>query len=290
MNVRTLNRQGKTVMASIGPVGGGAGGRSDGDGAEGAGANSSFLKNTPIEINEAEVPIRFSRYGLWADTAGAGKWRGGSGTVMEFQVFSPQTMITARNRDRSIFSAWGLNGGYAGKTSSFVVNPDTPKEIVLNNKDIVHCEANDIIRIIGPGAGGWGDPLERSIEALQADLDGGFVSVASAEQFYGVAFVDGKIDVKATEQQRMAKKVQRPLFDYGPALTAFKKIWNDNKYAALTTLLLETSIPWRHWVKTTVFGSVEKGEYNNKPDKEQIVSIYNQLVKRFPEMRIANIN
>ena len=78
MNVKTTdNRSGRTIMASIDPITGGAGGWSGGDGADGSGANSSFLKNTPVEINETEVPIKVLRYGLVPDTGGAGKHRGG---------------------------------------------------------------------------------------------------------------------------------------------------------------------------------------------------------------------
>jgi N-methylhydantoinase B len=33
------------------------------DGTNGSGADSAYLKNTPIEINETEVPVRFLRYG-----------------------------------------------------------------------------------------------------------------------------------------------------------------------------------------------------------------------------------
>ena len=78
MNVKTTdNRSGRTIMASIDPITGGAGGWSGGDGADGSGANSSFLKNTPVEINETEVPIKVLRYGLVPDTGGAGRHRGG---------------------------------------------------------------------------------------------------------------------------------------------------------------------------------------------------------------------
>jgi N-methylhydantoinase B len=70
-----------------------------GDGQDGSNA---FLKNTPIEITEAEVPIRSSATGWLPDSGGAGRWRGGLATQMEFQVFSPNTRITARNRDRSL--------------------------------------------------------------------------------------------------------------------------------------------------------------------------------------------
>ena len=59
-------------MASIGPVGGGAGGGPYEDGAEGSGANMSFLKNTPVEISESEIPIRIHKYGLVPDSGGAG--------------------------------------------------------------------------------------------------------------------------------------------------------------------------------------------------------------------------
>jgi N-methylhydantoinase B len=117
MNVKTTTRAGRTVMASIGPVGGGAGGGPFADGAEGCGANMSYLKNTPVEITEAEIPIKIRRYGLVPDSGGAGRWRGGSGLEMEFQLFAPQSMVTARNRDRSVFSAWGLRGGRAGRPS-----------------------------------------------------------------------------------------------------------------------------------------------------------------------------
>ena len=77
MNVNSVDhRTGRRVVASIDPISGGAGGNPQEDGADGSGANSSFLKNTPVEINEAEVPIRILRYGLTQDSAGAGRFRG----------------------------------------------------------------------------------------------------------------------------------------------------------------------------------------------------------------------
>ena len=101
VNVMTHDdRTGEAVIAAINPVVGGSGGMPTGDGTNGCGADAAYLKNTPVEITEAEVPIRFLRYGLAPDTGGAGRWRGGLATQMEFQVFAPNTRITARNRDR----------------------------------------------------------------------------------------------------------------------------------------------------------------------------------------------
>ena len=126
MNVKTTdNRTGRTIMASIDPITGGAGGWSGGDGADGSGANSSFLKNTPVEINETEVPIKVLRYGLVPDSGGPGRHRGGLATQLEFKVFAPNTVVTARNRDRTRFSSWGSNGGRPGATSCFWRNRES---------------------------------------------------------------------------------------------------------------------------------------------------------------------
>ena len=45
-------------MANLDPITGGGGGTAFRDGTEGSGANFGFLKNTPVEINEAEVPVK----------------------------------------------------------------------------------------------------------------------------------------------------------------------------------------------------------------------------------------
>jgi N-methylhydantoinase B len=283
VNVRTLNKRGQVVMASVGPVGGGAGGMPHGDGAEGAGANTSFLKNTPVEINEAEVPIRVLRYGLWTDTGGAGKWRGGSSTVMEFQVFSPQTMITARNRDRSNFGAWGLNGGHGGKSSQFVRNPGRADEEILGNRDIVHCTAGDVLRIVGPGGGGWGDPLDRPLDRVRFDLECGFISRESAESLYGVVFDGEDIDETATSERRAQPRPERPLFDYGPGRSKYQETWNDARYGVLTEVLMQTSIPWRHWLKKEIFAAVARGDHQDLADAAQIRAIYQVLAADYPQ-------
>lgn len=96
MNIKTSARNGRQVMASIGPVGDGGGAAPFADGSDGAGGATGLWRNTPVEITETEVPIRFLRYGLQPDTRAPGLWRGGLSAVMEFQVFSPETVVTAR--------------------------------------------------------------------------------------------------------------------------------------------------------------------------------------------------
>jgi N-methylhydantoinase B len=261
MNVKTSRKDGQTVMASIGPVGGGAGGGPFADGAEGCGANMSYLKNTPVEINEAEIPIEIRRYGLVPDSGGPGFFRGGSALEMEFQLFAPQSMVTARNRDRSVFSSWGLKGGRSGATSRFARNPGTDRGVELGSTDIVHCDPGDIILIQGPGAGGYGDPLDRAVEKVLADVRGGFVSRDRARDDYGVVVgQDLRVDEAATAALRgaAARRETTGLFGHGPGRRAYEAVWSEARYEALTRILAEVPVTWRYFVKHQIFAAIGK--------------------------------
>lgn len=287
MNVKTSTSDGRPVMASIGPVGGGAGGGPRADGAEGCGANMSFLKNTPVEINEAEVPIRIRRYGLVPDSGGAGRYRGGLGLEMEFQLFAPQSMVTARNRDRSRFSAWGLAGGQPGSTSRFAQNPDTDRTVELGSIDIVNCEPKDVILIQGPGAGGYGRPVDRPAEEVLFDVRRGFVSRARAKSDYGVSITaEMSIDEAETERLRAAlDRVQTvEEFGHGAARIAHEKVWTQARYAALTHILAQLPVSWRHFAKHRIFAAIGDREPADQQDATDVYEAYAQLCASFAEL------
>ncbi|MBV9783081.1 MAG: hydantoinase B/oxoprolinase family protein [Acidisphaera sp.] len=287
MNVKTTTRAGRTVMASIGPVGGGAGGGPFADGSEGSGANMSYLKNTPIEISEAEIPVRIRRYGLVADSGGAGRWRGGSALEMEFQLFAPQSMVTARNRDRSIFSAWGLCGGQAGRVSRFIRNPDTDAAVELGSTDVVSCDPGDIILIQGPGAGGYGDPVERPVEAVAADVRCGFVSADRARTDYGVA-LDAALAVDAAATARLRAELSRRRapgeFGHGAGRLAFEAVWTPARYDALTRILIEVPTTWRFFVKHRVFAALAGHVASTGGGAADVVAAYETLAAGFADL------
>ena len=287
MNVKTTTRAGRAVMASIGPVGGGAGGGPWADGADGCGANMSYLKNTPVEINEAEVPVTIRRYGLVPDSGGAGRWRGGLALEMEFQLFAPQSMVTARNRDRSVFSAWGLCGGQAGRVSRFIKNPGTDGAVELGSADIVPCDPGDIILIQGPGAGGYGDPVERPVEAVVDDVRRGFVSAERARSDYGVV-VDAAfaVDAAATARLRgeMARRRAPAEFGHGPGRTAFEAVWTLARYDALTRILAEAPVTWRYFVKHRVFAALAGRVAPADGGAADVIAAYEALAAKFPDL------
>jgi N-methylhydantoinase B len=257
VNVMTTdNRTHRTVLAAVNPVVGGAGGMPHRDGTNGSGADAAYLKNTPVEVTEAEVPIQVLRYGLLQDSGGAGRWRGGLATAMDFRVFAPNSRVTARNRDRSRFRPWGILGGGPGAPSGFALNPGTDRERALGNTDTLTLEPGDVLHIHSPGGGGRGDPLEREAGRVALDVARGYVSTAAALRQYGVVLgADGTVDDAATEAARAARRPTQPAphFAFGPEREAHEAVWTPEIYRELTTILAAMPVHWRFFVKTKLF-------------------------------------
>jgi N-methylhydantoinase B len=290
MNVNSVDhRTGRRVVASIGPISGGAGGNPREDGTDGSGGNSSFLKNTPVEINEAEVPIHILRYGLTKDSAGAGRYRGGLATELEFRVYAPNTRITARNRDRNRFRAWGTNGGRAGGPSSFLLNPGSEREVNLGNTDILTVAPGDVIKVACGGAAGWGPPWERPAQDVLMDVRRGFVSPERAEQDYGVVLTKGAIDEAATVRRRAALKAQGrdAFFDFGPEREAFDAVWTEANYDVLTVGLAALPTHWRFFIKQRVFETVASVE-RIAGDGSELKRIMGDIVAEYPQLASGN--
>jgi N-methylhydantoinase B len=281
MNVKTSARNGRPVMASIGPVGGGGGGAPGSDGSDGAGGATGFLRNTPIEISEAEVPIRFLRYGLEADTGAPGRYRGGLSAVMEFEISAPETVVTARNRNRSIMSGWGVNGAQPGTVSRFLRNPGREDEVSLGNTDVVHCGPGDVIRVIGPGAGGYGDPFTRAPELVLADIRKGAVSIKSAADDYGVVLKDRIVDITATAERRAARPISTEIITHGAERKAFEAVWTEERYKNLTDFLASAPIGWRFFLKHRTFEAVDKLKADPRPVAEQMQGIFAEMRGRY---------
>ncbi len=283
MNVMTTNnRTYKTVLAAVNPIVGGGGGMPDRDGTNGSGADSAYLKNSPIEITEAEVPIQILRYGLLPDSGGAGRWRGGLATSLDFKVFAPNSRITARNRDRSRFRPWGTLGGKAAAPSNFLLNPGTTRERILGNTDFVIAEPGDVVHIHSPGGGGRGSPLDREPERVLEDVERGYVTVAAAQRDYGVVIRDGTIDAAATAARRneMASSKSDGFFDFGPEREQFERTWSPAAYDELTLILAGLPTHWRFFVKGKVFELI--GDVTGPGEPERVRSAFAAARARFP--------
>jgi N-methylhydantoinase B len=175
-------------------------------------------QNFPIEFVEREHAIRVQLYEIEPDSGGPGYYRGGTSVRREVQMLS--TGILNTRLDNVAFPCWGANGGLAGRGGTITINPSTPSERrVPAIGDGIAVEVGDVIQVITPGGGGWGDPFERPVERVRDDVRRRFVTLAGAREDYGVVLdpTTFEVDVAATDALRSAPRPLRPMFDRGVA-------------------------------------------------------------------------
>ena len=85
------------------------GGRDGIDGMDAVDTLYANTRNNPIEDVETHLPLRVLRYELREDSGGAGKWRGGLGSVREI-CFLDNGGASVEG-DGHKFHPWGFLGG-----------------------------------------------------------------------------------------------------------------------------------------------------------------------------------
>jgi N-methylhydantoinase B len=170
-------------------MGGGAGAFSDRDGMDAVHVHTVNSTNLPAEAFEVEYPLLLEEYCLVPDSGGAGRHRGGMGMARQIRVRDDNTTFSARS-DAHIIPAPGVQGGRSSNVTRILRNPGTGREAALHSKASgLTLMAGEIIRVETLGGGGFGDPAERSLDALAQDLREEKVTRAAAERDYGVALV-----------------------------------------------------------------------------------------------------
>ncbi|MGN6167164.1 MAG: hydantoinase B/oxoprolinase family protein [Solirubrobacteraceae bacterium] len=161
------------------------GGRHGKDGLDAVDTLYANTRNNPIEDIESHLPLRVTRYELLEDRAGAGRWRGGLGTVREVEFLDAAGY--SLEGDGSVWAPPGLFGGQPGAPGAVSVNPGSGDERELPSKfPYRRAAAGDRLRLMSPCGGGYGDPLERDRDAVRADVSEGYVSPESAREKYGL--------------------------------------------------------------------------------------------------------
>jgi len=158
------------------------GARAGRDGVNGVAVHVGNSRATPVEILESEFPVRLRRFELRADSGGAGRWRGGLGTVREYELLD-NARLSAR-MDRHTTSPRGLDGGRPGRPGALIVNPGTEERRLPARSGDVEVRAGDILCVERPGGGGLGDPAQRDPALLAADLLDGYVTLEEAARNY----------------------------------------------------------------------------------------------------------
>ena len=196
------------IMSDV--ISGTWGARPNKDGIDGLTNPGSIISNIPTELMELDYPVRIEQYALTRDTGGAGKYRGGVAITRDWRYVGDEPANLTIRSDRRDHPPYGLSGGLSGAPSSSLLNPGTGKERILRTMVSDTVRPGDLIRHIQPGAGGWGDPFQRDPTAVERDVQDDKVSIAKAEELYGVV-IDSEtleLDRQATQELRLRLRAE----------------------------------------------------------------------------------
>jgi N-methylhydantoinase B len=169
MNQSGVNAAGKPY-ANMFFFNGGMGGNVRGDGISCLSWPSN-VSSTAVEISEHIAPIRIHHKRLRPDSGGPGRHRGGLGQEILIESRSDTPIAVSFLAERTIFPAFGIEGGKAGAPGVLRINGekvDPKRQYVLRR--------GETVLLATPGGGGHGDPTERDPHALAADLASGHVT------------------------------------------------------------------------------------------------------------------
>ena len=192
---------GQTPFVLVDMINGAWGGRADKDGVEGVTNPSQNMSNLPVETLEARYPLMMEEYSLRPDSGGAGRYRGGLGLTRQYRLLADGAVLQIR-ADRHDHQPYGLFGGGSAAPCRNVLNPASDAAEILPAKTTLEVRSGVVLRHEQAGGGGYGDPLDRSLDLIQEDVSEGKFTAEFAATNYGAVFTDGALDVAATEAKR----------------------------------------------------------------------------------------
>jgi N-methylhydantoinase B len=208
-------------------LGGGSGGRYYADGSDVIHIVPDS-RNQPAEFTETRFPLLVEKLALRTDSGGPGERRGGLGYDKVYRSLVESRFIVTADRVR--LGCYGVNGGKAGRPFATTIDPDGAARVLGGLVDGEKVAAGQCVRVETTGGGGWGDPLERDVDAVRRDVICGLVSRHAAYEDYGVVIEDdedAEIDIAATEARRAELRERRPgplpIIDRGSGFETFAK-------------------------------------------------------------------
>ncbi|GGE11993.1 methylhydantoinase [Aureimonas endophytica] len=140
--------------------------------------------NCPAEVAEARYGLSVDQAALNAEPGGEGQWRGGKGIDVHYRVRADDNFLSV-GYTRSRIPPWGVAGGRDGSTNYVELRRKDGTRERLSFATNVAVNAGDVIRVVTGNGGGYGDPRERSREAVAEDLKDGYLTPERAREIYG---------------------------------------------------------------------------------------------------------
>ncbi len=137
-------------------ISGGAGAGPDFDGASVVQTHMTNSRLTDPEVLEWRFPVRLESYAIRRGSGGAGRHRGGEGSLRRIRFLAPMTAVMLANHRR--VAPFGMAGGMPGAVGRNWVERVSGSLEEFGATCAVEMGAGDVFVIETPGGGGFGPP------------------------------------------------------------------------------------------------------------------------------------
>ncbi|HLI27489.1 MAG TPA: hydantoinase B/oxoprolinase family protein [Chloroflexota bacterium] len=203
--------------------------------------NIERLNISNAEALEFDLPILYLWRGLARDGGGAGRHRGGLSLGCLYALHKTEGLDARCScHGWEVPNALGIFGGLPGAENDRLwLRESNVRELLAagriptlaeltgevvptrGRQGLIHLGPRDVIYKTHQAGGGWGDPLDRRPEDVQADLEFGAVSPEMAQALYGVVLdAAGRVDPVATAAHRAERRAARRRWPTRRKLTA----------------------------------------------------------------------
>ena len=201
VSIGGYDEQGRPFVYVEGLVGSWGGGPAR-DGMDASTGTIVNYANTPVEMIEADQPLRVERYGFVADSGGPGRFRGGMALERQLRFLAARSTLAVRS-DRHRFAPYGLAGGANGGHTHLRLERANGEAESRHASFLTTVDKGDLLAVQLPSGGGFGSPSQRDPEAVLRDVVAGKVTLDHARAAYRVALGGSPLEVLADETRRL---------------------------------------------------------------------------------------
>ncbi len=169
----------------------------------------NVLDFVDVEVFEAWYPIEIVEKRCAPGPYGAGRYRAGAGCQLAYRVTAQEGAVGAMLAMRDGIPMSGVAGGDPGAPTEFrIVSADGTATPLAAHQQGVRMGPDDVFVMRAGSGGGWGDPLERDVDAIAHDVRSGRITPAEAARQYG-ALVDAAGEVDEEGSSRLRARTRR---------------------------------------------------------------------------------
>jgi N-methylhydantoinase B len=143
----------------------------------------------PVEVCETRYGVLVDQFALSICDGGAGRYRGGRGLVRDYRIKADEAYVTG-TFGRFKYPPWGMNGGQPGSPNYMEMIHADGTTRVFGKVAQYKLRRGEVVRLVTGTGGGYGDPRDRSAEAVARDARNGYITPEAAVRDYGTDRVE----------------------------------------------------------------------------------------------------